>query len=145
VARQRSAGPRTAVEASLGALDRRDLSVAELDRRLEERGFDERERFDALATLRRTGLVDDERFAVARAASLAARGAGDALIRHDLERAGVPRELAEAAVESLEDESLRARRIVERRGAGPRTTRYLGAKGFADETIAACVADVSDG
>jgi regulatory protein len=136
---------RTALETSLRALHHRDLSTAQLERRLEDRGYDERERSDALATLLRTGLLDDERFAVARATSLAARGAGNALIRDDLERAGVPRELADAAVGSLEDESVRARRIVERRGPGPKTARYLGGKGFADEAIAACAGSVSAG
>ena len=134
----------TALDASLAALRHRDLSEAELSRRLGERGFDERERDDALATLRRTGLLDDERYAAARAASLAARGAGDALIRHDLERAGVPRELADAALEPLEDELLRARTIVGRRGPGPKTARYLGAKGFANETIETSVTVDSD-
>ena len=136
---------RTALDTSLRALHHRDLSMAELERRLAERGYDERERRDALATLRRTGLLDDERFAVARATLLAARGAGNALIRHDLERAGVPRELADAALGSLEDECVRARRIVERRGPGPKTARYLGGKGFAEEAIATCAARDSEG
>ena len=135
---------RTALDAALEALRHRDRSEAELGRRLAEKGFGEADCEHALATLRRTGLLDDERFASARAASLAARGAGDALIRHDLERAGVPRELADAALEPLEDELLRARTIVGRRGPGPKTARYLGAKGFANETIASCVTVDSD-
>ena len=38
----------------------------------------------------RAGLVDDARFAASRAALLAARGAGDAMIEDDLARKGVP-------------------------------------------------------
>ena len=78
-----------AVEAGLRALHHRDLSAADLDRRLAAKGFDEAEREAALETLARTGLLDDRRFAEARAAALAARGAGDALVRHELVRAGV--------------------------------------------------------
>jgi len=121
----------------------RDLSVADLDRRLAGRGFDEREREEALATLRRTGILDDRRFASARASSLSERGAGDAFIRHELERAGVARELVDEALEALEPEEIRALRVVERRGPGPRTARYLGGKGFAEETISAVIASGS--
>lgn len=135
---------RTALDASLRALRHRDLSTVELERRLEERGFDEREREDALATLTRTHLLDDERFATSRAAALADRGAGDALVRYELTRAGVSRELVETAVDSLDDEVVRARRVVERRGRGPKTARYLGSKGFADDTIAASLAADTD-
>lgn len=138
-------GERGALEVSLGALHHRDLSAAELDRRLAARGFGEGEREEALATLRRTGLLDDRRFGESRAATLAARGASDALIRHDLERAGVAPEHVEDALEALEPESERARRIAERRGPGLRTARYLAGKGFPDETIAAVVATMGHG
>jgi regulatory protein len=124
-----------ALESALAALARRDLSAAELERKLAAKGFAEDDREDALATLRRTGVVDDGRFASARAASLAARGAGDALIRHDLERAGTAPEAVEAALAELEREHVRARRIVERRGDGPKTRRYLAGKGFSEEAI----------
>ena len=129
-----------ALEAALRALRHRDLSTADLERRLGSRGFDEEERAVAVATLQRTGVLDDRRFAELRAAALAGREAGDALIRHDLERAGVDSELVEDAVRLVEPERERARRIVERRGVDPKAIRYLASKGFADETLAA-VAD----
>lgn len=129
-----------ALEAALRALRHRDLSTADLERRLGSRGFDEEERAVAVATLQRTGVLNDRRFAELRAAALAGRGAGDALIRHDLERAGVDSELVEDAVRLVEPERERVRRIVERRGVDPKAIRYLASKGFADETLAA-VAD----
>jgi regulatory protein len=129
-----------ALEAALRALRHRDLSVADLEQRLAGRGFDERERAEALATLSRTGVLDDRRFAESRARALAERGAGDVLIRYDLEKSGVSSELIEDAVCSLQQEPERARRVVERRGVGPRTIRYLSGKGFSDETVAAVVA-----
>ena len=64
----------------------------------------------------------------------------DALVRDALRRAGVPRETVENAVSELEPEKERARRIVARRGASPRTARYLAGKGFSPETVAAVVA-----
>jgi regulatory protein len=134
----------TAVDTALRALRYRDLSVRELDERLRAKGFGESERDEAVATLERTGLLDDARFAEARARSLAARGAGDRAIRHALEAAGVPRETVDDAVEALSPESERAVSIVARRGPGPKTARYLRAKGFSEDAVAAVVAGVSE-
>ena len=133
-----------AVEAALGTLRYRDLSEHELRAKLAARGFSEDESDDAVATLTRTGLLDEHRFAEARAASLAARGAGDALIRHELERAGVSAELVAEVLESVEPESERARRIVERRGVEAKTLRYLAGKGFSREIVSDIVASRSE-
>lgn len=95
------------------------------------------ERKDAVETLSRTGLVDDRRYAERRAEVLARRGAGDVVILHELELAGVERELADDAVRLLDSETERARRVVARRGMGARTARYLARKGFSEEAIAA--------
>ncbi|MGH3134764.1 MAG: hypothetical protein ACRDNY_13675, partial [Gaiellaceae bacterium] len=69
-----------------------------------------------------------------------ARGAGDALIRHELTRAGISFDLAGDALRTLEPEGERARAIVARRGTGAKTARYLSAKGFAEEVVVAVVA-----
>jgi SOS response regulatory protein OraA/RecX len=90
---------------------------------------------ESLAVLSRAGLVDDARFACARAESLAERGYGNAAIRHDLERQGIDREVIDTALQSLEEEAKRARRLVERRGPGPKTARYLASKGFGEEAL----------
>jgi SOS response regulatory protein OraA/RecX len=97
-------------------------------------------REEALATLARTGLIDDRRFAESRADVLAARGAGDALIAHDLTSAGVAQELVADAIAALEPEHERARRIVARRGASAKSARYLAGKGFSDDAVRAAVA-----
>lgn len=134
-----------ALETALRALRHRDRSARELDARLAERGFgvDDRER--ALSTLQRTGVVDDARFARARAQSLAARCAADAHIRHELAEAGVPTSLTEQAIALLEPEIDRARRIVGKRGATPKTARYLRARGYPSEVVGAAVATDDDG
>jgi regulatory protein len=129
-----------AVETALRALRHRDRTVAELDARLEERGVEEDARREALATLERIGYVDDERFARTRAEQLAARGVGDAMIRHDLERRGVDLEHVEAALEALEPERERALRIIDARGRTAKTARYLDSRGFCHDSVEAAVA-----
>jgi regulatory protein len=130
-----------AVEAALRVLTHRDLSAADLKRRMAGRGYGEAERAEAVATLERTGVIDDRRYAESRARALAERGAGDALVRHDLDGAGVAPALVEEALALLEPERDRAQRIVERRGAVPRTARYLASKGFSDDAIGAALTE----
>jgi regulatory protein len=130
-----------ALELALRALRHRDRSTAEVERHLESRGVGEDERGGTLDTLVRTGVVDDRRFAESRASSLADRGAGDALIRHELRRSGVGAEDIEDAVATLESERARAERVVALRGGGPKTARYLAGKGFAEDVVHAVVAD----
>jgi regulatory protein len=126
-----------AVQTAVRALRSHDRSVAEIEARLAARGIGEEERAEALETLERMGYVDDERFARTRAEQLAARGSGDALIRHDLAGRGVDDERIEAALSALEPEPVRAARIVERRGPGPKTARYLASKGFGEDAFGA--------
>lgn len=134
-----------ALETALRALRHRDRTAHEVDRRLAERGYEALERERVLETLRRTGVLDDERFARNRAESLAARGAGDELIRHELAGAGVDPELSEVALHAVEPEVERARRIVEARGKSPKTARYLRGRGYAYDTVAAVVASAEGG
>jgi regulatory protein len=129
-----------AVEQALRALRHRDRSSAELHARLAQRGVAESEREQALETLERIGYVDDERFARTRAEQLAARGSGDALIRHDLEGRGLEEEHVEAALAALEPERERAERILARRGPGAKTARYLASRGFGPDALETLVA-----
>jgi SOS response regulatory protein OraA/RecX len=130
-------GVDAALEAALAALRRRDYSVRQLEERLRARGLPEEAREGAVESLLRTGLLDDRRFAEVRASALAERGAGDALVRHELASAGIDAEIVEDAVSLLEPEPERAARIVARRGPGARTARYLAAKGYADDVARA--------
>jgi SOS response regulatory protein OraA/RecX len=90
----------------------------------------------------RVGLVDDTRFADARARLLAERGAGDLLVLDDLVRHGVGEGVARARLSELEPESARAARIVASRGLSLRTVRYLASRGFTEDTLEPLVADV---
>jgi regulatory protein len=117
----------------------RDRSARDVDSRLERAGFAPGERAEALGALERAGLVDDARFAAARAASLAERGWGDEAIAWQLERAGVAPELVAAAVAGLEPERDRAVRLAERRGGGAAAARFLMRRGFGEDAVEGAV------
>jgi regulatory protein len=126
------------------ALARRDRSRSELDERLVRAGVREADRRVTIDRAARVGLVDDARFARARARSLAERGAGDALILEDLARRGIEDGAARVAVSELEPEDARAARIVEVRGRTARTLRYLASRGFGEESLDGLVAELED-
>ena len=121
------------------ALRARDLSRARLAARLERAAVAPAAAEASLQALEDVGAVDDERFARARAESLAGRGYGDAAIRHDLESQGVATDIVESALKPLEPEVERVRPIVERRGASARTARFLAGKGFSQESCEAAL------
>ena len=135
---------RDGLEHALRALRHRERSSVEVDRYLAERGVEGDERLEILETLARTSLVDDRRFAEARASSLAERGAGNARIRFELARAGVEADLLDDILALLPLELERAERIVSRRGVSAKTARYLAGKGFSDEVVHAIVARSED-
>jgi regulatory protein len=121
------------------ALRARDMSERRLSERLEQAAIAPAVVVESIGVLARAGLVDDARFARNRAESLAGRGYGDEAIRDDLGRQGVSAELVEDAVERLEPERDRARRIVARRGPGAKTARYLASKGFGEGALEAAL------
>lgn len=124
-----------ALELAGRALRNRDLSERGLEQRLQRAAVAPAIRSESLEVLSRAGVLDDARFAQGRAEALSARGYGDAAIRHDLERQAVDSDVTDAALAGLEPEVERARRVVDRRGGGPRTARYLAAKGFGEEAL----------
>jgi SOS response regulatory protein OraA/RecX len=117
------------------ALRRQDLSERGIAERLARASVAPAAVAESLAVLSRAGLVDDARFARTRAGNLAERGYGDAAIRHDLGLQGVAPDAIQQALEGLEDEAKRARQLVERRGPGVKTARYLASKGFGEEAL----------
>lgn len=122
------------------ALARRDFSERGLRERLRRAGVAPAEEEEALGALLRAGLVDDGRFALARAQALAERGKGDAAIRFDLEQQGLAADEIETALASLEPERERAERVIARRGGGPATARLLARRGFDEDAVEAAVA-----
>jgi regulatory protein len=127
------------LEVAVRALRRRDLTAAALASRLERAGVPEPERAETLETLERVGYVDDARFALQRAQTLAGRDWGDAAIAADLERQGVGADSAAEAIAALEPERVRACRVAAERGRGRKTAAYLGRKGFDAEALEAVI------
>jgi regulatory protein len=125
-----------ALRAAVRILGRRDVSTATLEARLARRSAPPAAVAGVLRTLEDAGVVDDARFAAARAQALASRGYGDEAIRNDLERQGVAAELAAGALDGLEPERERARGLVARRGRTAATASYLARRGFEHETVA---------
>lgn len=124
-----------ALAISTRVLRRQDISTRRLEERLARRGIAPAARGEALATLQRAGLLEDERFARARATALAEREWGDAAIRHDLEQQGLDAELAARVLAGLEPEVTRAERILARHGRNARTFRRLAARGFGADSF----------
>jgi SOS response regulatory protein OraA/RecX len=120
------------------ALRHRDLSRRRLAERLEG-SVPPAAAAELLATLEGAGLLDDRRVALVRAESLAGRGYGDEAIRHRLRGEGLADELVEEAVAGLTPEPERAGPLIERRGLGPRTARYLAGRGFGEEAVEAAL------
>ena len=115
---------------ALRALRHRDLSRSRLEERLSRRGARAEAQTDALEALERAGLVDDVRVASSRAEALAARGYGDAAIRFALEGEGLAAELVAEALAGLEPEAVRAGKLLDHRGRGPASVRWLASRGF---------------
>ena len=123
-----------ALGVALRALRYGDYSRSRLEARLASRGARPDTRDAALEALEQAGLVDDARVASNRAQTLAGRGYGDAAIRFSLAGEGLAAEIVAEALAGLEPEAERARGQVERRGRGPKTMRWLAARGF-DEAV----------
>jgi regulatory protein len=132
-----------ALGAAVRTLRHRDLSSRRLSERLAARGIASGARADALAALERSGVLDDDRAAEARAAGLADRGHGDEAIRYRLEEEGFPPEAVAEALGRLEPERDRARALAGRRGPGLATARWLAARGFDEASIEAAVGGVA--
>jgi SOS response regulatory protein OraA/RecX len=128
-----------ALQVATRALRSRDLSRRRLAERLERAAVPPAAVAESLGTLTRAGLVDDARVARMRALALADRGYGDEAIRHRLGEEGLEPEPVEEAVAGLGPELERARRLIERRGSGPRTARYLAGRGFGEEAVEAAL------
>ena len=128
-----------ALDVAARALLHRDRSRATLQTRLAAAGIPPWAREQALETLERAGVVDDRRFAGTRAAALAARGSGDALIRAELLEAGVGEDDIDRAIHALEGEWERAARVVAVRGESAATARWLARRGFGEDAIEAAL------
>ncbi len=129
-----------ALAAATSALTRRDRSVVALAEYLAGRGVGRKERAEVVERLSDIGYLDDARFALGRAQSLADRGYGDDAVRFELDREGVAADEVEAALAALPPERERALAVL-RQSRTPLTgLRRLAAKGFSADAIEFAVA-----
>src|SRR5262249_22342238 len=128
-----------ALGVAVASLRARDQSAKGLEERLRRRRVAPEARKDALEALQRAGIVDDRRFAVSRASTLAGRGYGDEAIRNDLAGRGIPDQLIEESLADLAPETVRARELVRGRGADAKTARFLAARGFGGDAVEAAL------
>jgi regulatory protein len=138
----------------------RTVLMRRVERSAQGHGTDRREGVglvdDIVRRLRETGLVDDRRYAAARAASLNARGLSTGAIRARLAAKGVAFELIDAALAGLSDDGVgadlkAAARFARRRRLGPfrppegraerrlRDLAALARAGFDDEVALAVI------
>ena len=127
-------------------ISRRDMSRAELRRKLIERGSPEADAGRAVDWLVSHGYVSDERYAGLIVRHYASKGYGAARIRTELSRRGVPRELWGEALEGLGDTSAAADAFLRRRLRGgydekavKRATDAMCRRGFSWEEIRAAL------
>jgi regulatory protein len=117
----------------------RDLSRRRVEERLARAAVPPAAATDSVETLERAGLLDDRRACQIRAQALAERRYGNELIRHRLREEGFEPGQVEEAVGALNPETERARAVIKSRGLGPRTARYLAARGFGEEAVEAAL------
>ncbi len=130
-----------ALGAATRALARRDRSVVGLAEYLARRGVGRTEREQAVERLGEIGYLDDARFAIGRARSLAERGYGDDAVRFELEREGIAAEHSEDAVAALAAERERALSVLRGSRSALAGIRKLAAKGFSADSIEAAAAE----
>jgi regulatory protein len=143
-------GPDKAVAYAVKLLAWRDRSIAELECKLLDKGFSADVSADVIARLKKSGYLDDRRFAERWAESAVTNGRGyGPRICHELLRRGVPREIVVEVIAGIADsydeqETLSA--LVARKFAGfdpksasdrekKRVVNYLQRRGFSTAAI----------
>ena len=128
-----------AFEAGVSALDRRELSRAELAMRLARAGFDREDADRAVERLAEAGYQSDGRAAAERARTLASRRYGDVAIRVDLRRRGIGDDDVEAAIHGITPEAARAAALADRTPDPTRLLQALRRKGFSEDAVEAAL------
>jgi len=140
--------PRAIREAAVGLLARRDHATRELERKLQERGFDAEAITAVLTELTAQHFLDDERYVEHFIAYHAARGQGPMRIASELRQVGVTAESIDRQLGAVADWRERARTVRRKKfGAGlpkdfkgrARQARFLEYRGFLADHIRAAL------
>lgn len=135
--------------AAMRALARREHGTAELQRKLEQRGFPADRVAEALSVLRAQGLLNDNRYAESAVRQHVLRGHGPIRIRAELRAHGLQAEAVERALDAAAVNWAQLARAVRRKRFGraaPKTQaerakqgRFLQYRGFDSEQIRAAL------
>ena len=112
-----------ALDAAAKQLSYRALSTKQLRDKLLEKGHTEDAVEYALEWLRARGLLNDETFAQSVVRSYTRRGYGELRIRQELSHRGVPREVADVAMEEYEAEDAMMCALLDKRLRGDLSDR----------------------
>ena len=138
---------------ALRLLEKRDYSEAELAAKLVEKGDDPDSARAAAARMAELGFVNDENYAGMVVRHYAAKGYGRARIREELRRRRVPRELWDAALLELPEQTDTVERLLaaKLRGRAPegddlrRACAALIRRGFSWEEVSSAAKRLSHG
>ena len=103
LAPEQAANSGAAHSAAVGLLARRDFSIAELTRKLIQRGFTRDAVDAAVRNLTAGNSLNDQRYGQNVVAYRSRRGQGPARIRNELRKAGVAPDLVEEAIKPEDD------------------------------------------
>ena len=95
---------RTSKTRAIRILGNRNLSAAEIEKKLREKGESAETAKSTVAWLEESGLVNDEEYANKIVKHYSGRGYGTARIRDELHKRGIPRDLWDTALETLDDD-----------------------------------------
>jgi regulatory protein len=142
--------PNAAQTAAVSLLARRDFSIAELRRKLKERGYLPSAIEPALANLESGRVIDDKRYGDNVVAARARRGQGPARIRNELRRAGLDPAVVQTTMDRAKQDGpdfLAMARATRNRKFGPgipkdrkeraKQARFLQYRGFSNDHIRA--------
>ena len=138
---------------ALKLLEGRDYGRAELAAKLVEKGEEPEAAEQAAERMAELGFVNDGNYAGMVVRHYAAKGFGRQRIREELRRRRLPRELWDAALEELPDQTETADRLLETRlrGRAPegdelrRACAYLLRRGFSWDEVREAAARLSEG
>ena len=129
-------------ERALTLISRRQMSAKELREKLRQKGVDPETAVWCAGWLAERGLLDEEAYAAAVVRHYAAKGFGAGKVRAELARRGVPRELADAALEAMPEGDDRLDRLIAARLKDPgdrdevrKLSASLYRRGFSGEEI----------
>ena len=149
--------PKAAHTAAITFLARRDFSMADLRRKLKERGYQPAAIESALADLSSSRLVDDQRYGDNLVAARARRGQGPRRIQQELRRSGLTAEAVQTTMNQAKEDgpdflmlarTTRARKfgaaLPKDRKELARQARFLQYRGFSTDHIRAVLAGVDE-